>query len=77
MPCCYMSVFNTSKAFNFTCNIFTCKYLTRKFFTCKKHKILHVKSLHEKVLHVKVLHIPGGSCQDLIFVHPETLVPDP
>ena len=41
------------------------------------HKILHVKSLHEKVLHVKVIGIPGGSCQDLIFVHPETLVPVP
>ena len=41
------------------------------------HKILHVKSLHVKVLHVKVIHIPGGRCQGLIFVHPETLVPVP
>ena len=77
MPCCYMFVFNMSKAFTFTCKFFTRKRLTRKFFTCKMHKILHVKSLHVKVLHVKVIRIPGGSCQGLIFVHPETLVPVP
>ena len=77
MPCCYMSFLTCKKHSLLHVFFFTCKCLTRKFFTCKMHKILHVKSLHVKVLHVKVIGIPGGKYQDLIFVHPETLVPVP